>query len=132
MPVIASRPELFTIVAGRDLLVSMEAEQNAKINRNVVGYNSEQLCELQRSWSRRGILGAEIVVSNYGCSVRYDSGLQNFGLIASSRAKEVDGTLEDAERYAREWVARDPERRYAWRRNPDRTRTVQPVDRVRI
>jgi hypothetical protein len=58
----------------------------------------------------------EVICSNYGHSVRYDSGLQNFGLLAGSRSGALDGTLEDAERYATAWVAEDPTRRYAWRR----------------
>ena len=41
-------------------------------------YSSEPLCEWQRDVSRRGIVGAEIVESMYGWSVRYDSGLQNW------------------------------------------------------
>ncbi|WP_379069214.1 hypothetical protein ACHMW4_04255 [Mesorhizobium sp. UC22_110] len=115
---IVSRPELFTVVAGYDLLAAMEAETDAVVqNRN--GYrDSEQVCELQQRQARRGIVGVEIVASNYGASVRYDSGLQNFGLLAGSRSGQLDGTLEDAERFAREWVSHDPERRYAWRRTP--------------
>jgi hypothetical protein len=46
--------------------------------------------------------------------VRYDSGLQNFALLA--RSCELGGTLEAAEAFARAWVAEDPERRYAWTR----------------
>jgi hypothetical protein len=115
---IVSRPELFTVVAGYDLLAEMEAETNAVVaDRN--GYrDSDQLCELQRKQARRGILGIELVESNYGTSVRYDSGLQNFGLVA--RAQELGGTYEAAERFAIEWVARDPDRRYAWKRNRNR------------
>lgn len=114
---IVSRPELFTVVAGYELLAAMEAETDAVVaDRN--GYrDSEQLCELQQKQARRGIVGVEIVESNYGCSVRYDSGLQNFGLVASSRSGQLDGSIEDAERFARDWVSRDPERRYAWKRN---------------
>lgn len=115
---IVSRPELFTVVAGYDLLVQMEAEQDATVTRNPGGYDSEQLCQLQRKQASRGVIGVEIVASNYGASVRYDSGLQNFGLLAGSRSGELNGTIDDAERYAREWVARDPARRYAWKRNP--------------
>lgn len=103
------------VVAGQALVDAMDAERAARCQHTGAGYNSEQLCTLQREWSGRGYLGAQIVVSNYGCSVRYDSGLQNFGLLASSRAKQVDGSLEDAIRWATEWVARDPARRYAWR-----------------
>lgn len=108
------------VVAGQELVDAMDAETKAACEWTGHGYNSEQLCALQRRQSARGILGAEIVVSNYGCSVRYDSGLQDFGLLASSRSKELDGTLEHAERWVREWVAQDPTRRYAWRRRRDR------------
>ncbi len=114
--IIASRPHLFAIVAGRDLLEKMEAEQKALVPLTGNGYASEELCELQRKQASRGLVGVEIVSSLYGHSVRYDSGLQNFGLVASSKSKQLDGSLEDAERFARDWVATDPDRRYAWRR----------------
>lgn len=107
----------FHIVAGEALVDSLNAEIDAICTKTAAGYyNSEMLCAVQRLHSARGILGVEIVCSNYGHSVRYDSGLQNFGLLAGSRSGTLDGTLEHAERYAREWVAADPARRYAWRR----------------
>lgn len=37
----------------------------------------------------------------YGYSVRYDSGLQGFNLVAASR--DLGGTLEAAEVYCRNW-----------------------------
>lgn len=104
------------IVAGEVLVNAMTSETKARCEWTGYGYNSSQLCELQRERASRGIIGCEIVVSNYGCSVRYDSGLQNFGLLASSKAKQIDGTLEDAEKFALNWVAQSPSNRYAWRR----------------
>lgn len=104
------------IVAGHELVDAMSAEQIARVPYGCGGFKSEELCVLQREQAGRGIIGAEIVQSNYGCSVRYDSGLQNFGLLASSRTKQVDGTLADAERWVTNWVSKDPTRRYAWRR----------------
>lgn len=104
------------IVAGETLINEMEAEQRALIKFNGVGYDSNQLCALQAKQANRGIEGAEIVVSAYGCSVRSDSGLQNFALLASARHKDVNGTLEDAERWVRNWVSENPSKRYAWRR----------------
>ena len=59
------------------------------------------------------IVGVELVDSNYGWSVRYNSGLQNFGIVAGCRNGQLDGTREAAEAFARDWVARDPARRYA-------------------
>ena len=116
------RQDWMIIVSGEALVDDMSNEQRAKVERTGAGFNSEQLCTLQRDQAARGILGAEIVQSNYGFSVRYDSGLQNFGLLASSRARELDGTLEDAERWAKRWVEADPQRRYAWRRKTEQER----------
>lgn len=110
------RQSWMIIVAGDKLIDEMSAEQKSRCQWTGSDYASDSLCQLQREQSARGIIGAEIVVSNYGCSVRYDSGLQNFGLLASSRSKQLDGTLEHAERWAKEWVAKDPTKRYAWRR----------------
>lgn len=110
------RQSWMIIVAGDKLVDEMSEERKARCQWTGYGYNSDQLCQLQCEQAARGIIGAEIVMSAYGCSVRYDSGLQGFGLLASSRAKQVDGTLEDAERWVKEWVAKDPTKRYAWRR----------------
>jgi hypothetical protein len=103
------------IVAGQELHTALLAEREARVPKGAGGYASEPLCQLQRERSSRGILGAEIVDTNYGWSVRYDSGLQNWGLLASSRVGTIDGSLEAAEAWAAAWVARDPQRRYAWR-----------------
>lgn len=110
------KQDWMVIVAGEELVDAMTAEQKAKIPHTGLGYASEELCRLQSERSKRGILGAEIVRSNYGHSVRYDSGLQDFGLLASSKSRQLDGSLEDAVRWAREWVSKDPTRRYAWYR----------------
>lgn len=104
------------IVCGEPLVDELTAEQERRVPRGCGGFKSEELCQLQRERSGRGLLGVELVKSNYGWSVRYDSGLQNFGLLAGARSGTLDGTLECAERYAIAWVAQDPTRRYAWRR----------------
>ena len=100
------------VVAGGELLARLEAEKVARVPRNDRGFASEPLCALQAEQAGRGILGAVIVKSIYGHSVRYDSGLQNFGLLAGSRSGQLNGSFEDAVRYARAWQAEDPERRY--------------------
>lgn len=111
------KQDWMVIVAGEALIDAMEAEQKAKVEHTGFGYNSEQLCTLQREQSGRGILGVEVIYfPGSGCSVRYDSGLQNFGLLAGSRSGYLDGSLESGEQWARAWVAQDPARRYAWRR----------------
>lgn len=107
----------FHVVAGEALVSAMAAETQARCKNGAYGYDSEQLCKLQRERAGRGVLGVEIVKSNYGHSVRYDSGLQEFGLLASCRLhSQLDGTLESAERFVCKWVAEDPANRYAWRR----------------
>lgn len=110
------RQDWMIIVAGDELFDALEAEQRATVPETGRGFASEQLCKLQCKQAKRGILGAEIVKSNYGYSVRYDSGLQNWGLLASSKSGQLNGTFEDAVRYVRDWVAQDPDRRYAWAR----------------
>lgn len=81
------------IVAGEELVDALSAETKARCQWTGSGYASDQLCQLQREQAARGIVGVEIVYN----SVRYDSGLQGFGLLARSR--DIGGTLEDAERY---------------------------------
>ena len=108
------KQDWMVIVAGEELVDAMTAEQKARVPHTGFGYESESLCQLQRDRASRGIVGVEIVKSIYGYGVRYDSGLQGFGIL--SRAQETGGTLEGAESFARNWVAQDPDRRYAWRR----------------
>lgn len=108
------KQDWMTVVAGEALVDQMSEETKERCEFTGFGYNSNQLCQLQREQSARGIIGCEIVCSAYGYSVRYDSGLQNFGLLARSR--ELGGTLEAAEAFAKKWVAEDINCRYAWRR----------------
>lgn len=104
-----------TIVAGGELYASLQAEKAAQVQETGLGFNSEQLCALQRKQSGRGILGAEIVRSMYGYSVRYDSGLQEWGIIKPARGSR-DPSFAAALEFCRTWVAADPAHRYAWHR----------------
>lgn len=101
------------IIAGEAVY---EAQQNRKLatlgEKPAFGYPSEALCTWQIAEGRRGVIEAEIVKSIYGYSVRYASGIHNFGLIASARARQVDGSLESAIAYAKAWQSADPERRF--------------------
>jgi hypothetical protein len=108
------KQDWMVIVAGEALINALEVEQKAKCKWTGNGYASDDLCKLQRDQASRGIEGVEIVKSIYGYSVRYDSGLQNFGLLASSQG--LGGTLEGATNYAKDWVAKEPSKRYAWMR----------------
>lgn len=113
-------PTKFEIIAGHDLVEQMRAAREASVEKTASGfYDSEDICRIQQAEARKGILGVEVCESLYGFSVRYDSGLQDWGLVASSRYGQLDGSVEDAFRFAREWVAKDPTRRYAWIRKND-------------
>lgn len=100
------------VIAGAELKAELSAEIEARVPVRFGYRESEALCAVQREQARRGILAAELVESVYGWSVRYASGVQNFGLLASSRRGQVDGSRADAEAWARRWVAQDPGRRY--------------------
>jgi hypothetical protein len=119
------------VVAGEALVDLLTLETVARCRWTGRGYASDELCILQREQSARSIVGAEVIYFPGNpqttlhppkapqCSVRYDSGLQDFGLLATTRSGTLNGTLEDGERWAREWVAQDPMRRYAWRRKTE-------------
>lgn len=109
-------PTHFEIVAGERVVEELRAQQEAIIPWTGYGYASDNLCALQRTWDERGIRGAQLTQSIYGWSVRADSGLQDFALLAGKRMGNVDGTLEGAVAWARAWAARDPKRRYVWKR----------------
>lgn len=116
------KQDWMVIVAGHKLVDQMEAEHKAKVEWTGRGYNSEQLRVLQRDQSARGIIGIELVDAIRGWSVRYDSGLQDFGLLR--RSDDLGGSLEAAMKYATDWVAQDPGRRYAWRRKTNEERVA--------
>jgi len=109
------RQEWMTIVAGEELVTALTEETRARCQWTGRGYDSGQLCLLQQEQAGRGVVGAELVQSIHGWSVRYDSGLQEWRLLAGKRHLKT-GSLEEAEEWARRWVAERPKVRYAWRR----------------
>lgn len=100
-----------TIIAGAELVAALETEKEQRVRKVGQYFESESLCAFQQSVARRGIIGAEVVETIYGFSLRYDSGLQNFGIIV----RRIP-TLEAAHEAARSWVAQDSSKRYAWSR----------------
>lgn len=102
------------IVAGEETYNLLQTLKQNAIPKIDGLYNSEQLCKFQEKIARHGFIGAQIVKSIYGYSVRYDSGLQNWGIIAAAKHGQLDGSFEDAAKYAEYWVSLDPTRRYAW------------------
>jgi hypothetical protein len=111
------KPQM-TFFAGEDLWDDLQEEKEQKIPWYGHGYDSQPLIRLQLEWSERGILGAEVVKSQLGWMVRYDSGIQNFGIIAGGMSGVIlDGTLQDAIDFVRKWVKQDPKNRYAFTRS---------------
>lgn len=107
------------LIAGRELYSDLQVEKEAVVPKSSLPgreqcHDSETLCRLQQKRARAGIVGVQLVKSIYGWSVRYDSGIQNFGIVAGARSGILDGTIENAIDYAQKWVSDDPERRYAW------------------
>jgi hypothetical protein len=105
------------VVVGQGVAAALDAEKASLPRGFHPGtFASEPLCAWQREVHARGFRDVELVQSVYGWSVRSGTGLENFALLASSRAGQVDGSYEDALRWATKWCADSPERRYAWRR----------------
>ena len=112
------------VVVGQQVHEALQAEKERVVPHSTYPgrehcFKSEPLCAWQSECYRRGVRGVELVKSIYGFSVRYDSGLDNFGLLAGSRDGQLDGSFEDAVRFATEWVNDDPAHRYAWTRADD-------------
>jgi hypothetical protein len=100
-------------VAGQDVLSEIAQHHAATVlpsPRQPGCFDSDTLCAHQRAMASRGYLGAEIVDTVRGFSLRYDSGLQDWGLIVRGLA-----SYEDAVDAARRWQAADPTRRYVTR-----------------
>jgi hypothetical protein len=85
-------------IAGQDVLDAIAAHKAATVlpsTRRPGCYDSETLCAHQRR------------MAGLGYSLRYDSGLQEWGLIVRGLA-----THQDAVVAAMQWQARDPDHRY--------------------
>jgi hypothetical protein len=97
-------------IAGQSVLDEIDRERAATVlpsKRRPGCFDSETLCAHQRQIAARGYLGAEIVQTIRGFSLRYDSGLQNWGLIERGLL-----TWDAALAAAHRWQAGDPARRY--------------------
>lgn len=113
-------------IAGQELWDNLQAEKRAKVPAGQYPgtFESTALCALQVAQAQRGILGVQLIESIYGWSVRYDSGIQNFGIIAGSRRGDLNGSFEAAAQFAKTWVAQDPAKRYAWMHSPSPARAA--------
>lgn len=115
-------PRHFEIVAGQTVVDGLRQarQQTVRPSSDRLGcFDSADLITQQCREAAAGIVGVEICVFSSGCSVRYDSGLQGFGLLASAKRGNIDGTYEDAARWASAWQAQEPTKRYVWVRKAD-------------
>lgn len=105
-----------TVVAGQAVAERVAAYKKEQVilSTKVPGcYESNGLVGFQKRMNLAGYLEAEIVKSNYGYSLRFASGLQNFGLIRAARGLPLaETTYEAAVDYAKDWQSIDPEYRY--------------------
>jgi hypothetical protein len=89
-------------IAGEETWNELQAEKVLKVSQNARGFNSRELIILQGEWSRRGILGAELVESSMrGWTLRYDSGIQNWSIIAADMTKGevIEFAMDPSHRY---------------------------------
>jgi hypothetical protein len=86
-------------------MISEEIAALSKFGCEALSMAQVRLCQM-------GFCEAEIVKSIYGFSVRYASGLNDFGLLYSSRGGQLDGTLQDAIDKAGEWQRAFSTRRF--------------------
>jgi hypothetical protein len=70
-------------------------------------YESNALVALQERQSRAGYLPAKLIKSNFGWSIRYASGLQDFGVLLAPRGRM---TLAEVIAWGKQWVAASPNR----------------------
>src|SRR5262245_40363136 len=92
-------PAKFEIIAGTDTVLAIRAKR--KPNTDIPAAQMQE--------ARDGILGTMIVRSLYGWTVRYDSGLQSWAILARALPSKAE-----AAQFITNWVAVDPARRYGW------------------
>lgn len=74
----------FILLAGNPEPWDEEVRRRCQPGKYENTFKSEDLCRVQADQSARGRLSAELVLSQYGWTVRYGSGLQNFSILYKS------------------------------------------------
>ena len=104
------------IIAGQRVLDALDAERAAQCvpsSKYPGCFDSESLCTWQRSVHRRGFEGAELCKTIFGWSVRSDTGLDDFQVLAGHRDGQLpNAAREQAAAWAVKWQAERPEHRY--------------------
>lgn len=87
------------------LLAGNPHAHDAEMRRRVDA--GENICNVQVDQAGRGRLSAHLVLSIHGWTVRYASGLQNFGILHKSGSFDPS----DAMYWGCTWVSTDPDNR---------------------
>jgi len=98
----------------RKVIIGQDVADKVALLRSIV-VKSNDIEYISRFQTLADIIGyreAELVESDDGWSVRHASGLQDFALISSSRAGQVDSSFEGAVAAAKLWADYDPKHRY--------------------
>jgi hypothetical protein len=99
------------VVAGKGAYEAREARKITYMGV-VTGPDSDKYTRFLESEAACGVTEAIIRLTNYGYSLRYASGINGFGLIASARNGTLNGSYEDALEYAEKWCSESPDNRY--------------------
>lgn len=111
-------PKHFEIIGGHMVVELMRDRREMLTDPRVrLPVGARTLTDVQRIEAEAGVRGAEIEhFPTAGWIVHSDSGLQDWQGLASIHLGNVDGSYDDAVRWATEWQAEDPTHRYVWRR----------------
>jgi hypothetical protein len=99
--------EHFILLAGNPHAWDEEIRQRCRSGSVAGTFQSQDLCSLQVEQAGRGRLSAHLVLSIYGWSVRYASGLQDFGILRRADSFDPASALY----WGCQWVSVDPDSR---------------------
>lgn len=105
----------WVIVVGTDVEKSLQMDKLSRVplvDHPPGCFESEPLCQWQADKHAQGYACCVLQPTIYGWSVRAQSGLDGFAILAGVRSGELDGSLDSAVRWARAWCAQFPARRH--------------------
>jgi len=101
-----------------ELLAGNPEKWDEETRRRVA--QGESLPNVQIDQHSRGRCAIELVETIYGYSIRYASGLDNWGILFGSRMAGRPIHRAEAIEWGKQWVARDPEKREFFTRKSDK------------
>lgn len=111
-------PDGFEMIYGHNARTDENRSRDAHVSKSSYRpgcYDTQTLTDWQGSQGRTW-RSVEVMESIYGWYVRASSGLDGFAIMASTiqRGGKLDGTYEDAAKWAIEWCRENPMMRYAY------------------